>query len=69
MMSSGVRLLVFTMFTIGIGASSSAQGDAYNPRPGQRHANFTLPDINTGKAVSLSDFRGKKVLLVQFASW
>lgn len=29
---------------------------------------FTLPDIN-GKAHSLSDFRGKKVFLVTWASW
>ena len=29
---------------------------------------FTLPDI-TGKMHSLSDFRGKKVLLVTWASW
>ena len=29
---------------------------------------FTLPDMN-GKARSLSDFRGKKVLLVTWASW
>jgi hypothetical protein len=29
---------------------------------------FTLPDIN-GKPHSLSDFRGKKVLLVTWASW
>ena len=29
---------------------------------------FTLPDIN-GKTHSLSDFRGKKVLLVTWASW
>jgi peroxiredoxin len=36
---------------------------------GARHPEFTLPDINTGKPVSLSDFRGKKVLLIQFASW
>ena len=30
--------------------------------------NFTLPDLN-GKPHSLSDFRGKKVLLVTWASW
>ncbi len=29
---------------------------------------FTLPDV-TGKLHSLSDFRGKKVLLVTWASW
>jgi hypothetical protein len=30
--------------------------------------NFTLPDMN-GKQHSLADFRGKKVLLVTWASW
>ncbi|MEX2188484.1 MAG: hypothetical protein WD875_16870 [Pirellulales bacterium] len=39
------------------------------PHVGERHADFTLADITTGKAVSLSDFRGKRVLLIQFASW
>lgn len=29
---------------------------------------FTLPDLN-GKLHSLSDFRGKRVLLVTWASW
>jgi hypothetical protein len=30
--------------------------------------NFTLPDLN-GKLHSLGDYRGKKVLLVTWASW
>jgi hypothetical protein len=30
--------------------------------------NFTLPDLN-GKLHSLTDFRGKKVLLITWASW
>ena len=33
-----------------------------------RAPDFTLPDLN-GKQHSLSDFRGKKVLLVTWASW
>jgi AhpC/TSA family len=41
----------------------------YAPKVGARHPEFTLPDIQTGKPVSLSDFRGKKVLLIHFASW
>jgi len=36
---------------------------------GQRHPDFTLANIADGKPVSLSDYRGKKVLLIQFASW
>lgn len=46
-----------------------ADGAGYAPKAGERHAGFTLPEINAGKPVSLSDFRGKKVLLIQFASW
>jgi peroxiredoxin len=41
----------------------------YAPQVGQRHPNITLPTIHDGSAVSLSDFRGKKVLLIHFASW
>ncbi len=37
--------------------------------PGGRHPDFTLPNIADGKPVSLSDFRAKKVPLIQFASW
>ncbi len=33
-----------------------------------RAPNFTLPDMD-GKVHSLADFRGKKVLLVTWASW
>ncbi len=39
------------------------------PNVGDRHADFTLANIADGKPVSLSNFRGKKVLLIQFASW
>jgi hypothetical protein len=48
----------------------------FGPRPeAQNHfvesleaPNFTLPDLN-GKMHSLADFRGKKVLLLTWASW
>lgn len=46
-----------------------ACGAGYSPRVGKPHADFTLPSISGGKAVSLADFRGKKVLLLHFASW
>jgi hypothetical protein len=47
----------------------SAAGESYVPRVGQRHADFTLPSIRDGTAISLSQFRGRKVLLIQFAAW
>jgi hypothetical protein len=41
----------------------------YKPVVGQPHPDFILPSIEDRSAVRLSDFRGKKVLLVHFASW
>ena len=39
------------------------------PKVGERYADFVLANIADSKPVALSDFRGKKVLLIQFASW
>lgn len=45
------------------------RADAQNAHLNSLEApNFTLPDIN-GKLHSLTDFRGKKVLLITWASW
>jgi len=52
-----------------LSAATPAFADPYAPKVGHRHPDFTLPDIGTGKPVSLSDFHGKKVLLIHFASW
>jgi peroxiredoxin len=52
-----------------LGSGSHATAAPYAPKVGQRHPDFTLPRINDRAPVSLSDFRGKKVLLIQFASW
>ncbi len=37
-------------------------------RQGQKFPDFSLPDLN-GKQVRLSDFHGKRILLVCWASW
>jgi len=47
--------------------SSLAAG--YSPRVGELHPDFTLPNIKDNKPVSLSQYRGRKVLLIHFASW
>lgn len=41
----------------------------YRPSVGKPHPDFVLPRIDTREPVALSQFRGKKVLLVHFASW
>ena len=42
---------------------------AYSPRVGRVHPDFTLPRLGDGEPVTLSQFRGRKVLLIHFASW
>jgi hypothetical protein len=49
--------------------AARAAAAGYSPRVGRPHPDFTLPSIVDGQPISLSQFRGKKVLLVHFASW
>ncbi len=41
----------------------------YEPQVGKPHPDFALPRIDDGKPLLLSELRGKKVLLLHFASW
>ncbi|MEM7559036.1 MAG: hypothetical protein AAF394_07920 [Planctomycetota bacterium] len=50
-------------------AGQTTAHDSYSPKVGQAHPDFVLPSIEDGSAVALSQFRGKKVLLIHFASW
>ena len=52
-----------------LGSAWRDSAASYAPKVGEKHPDFTLPRINDGAPVSLSNFRGKKVLLIQFASW
>jgi len=44
--------------------SIASYADTYKLAP-----NFTLPEINSGKTISLEDYRGKVVLVDFWASW
>ena len=54
--------------TASMSASDESFGD-YRPQLGEVHPGFVLPRIDTGEPVSLSQNRGKKILLVHFAVW
>ena len=45
--------------------------DQYKPLTGKQgpHPDFILPSIDNDEKIQLSKFRGKKVLLLHFASW
>ena len=45
-------------------------GNAQAPwKAGEPIPHVHLPDIRTGEAVDLSQFRGQRLLLIEFASW
>lgn len=50
-------------------AAAPTAADTYSPRVGEQHPEFTLPAIDDGRPLSLAGYRGRKVLLIQFASW
>lgn len=41
----------------------------YKPVVGEPHPDFVLPSIDGKDDIQLSKYRGKKVLLLHFASW
>jgi hypothetical protein len=66
----GLRLGTFLALAGAWGLlAAAARAAPHPPRVGERHPDFTLPRIDDGRPVSLSQFRGKKVLLIEFASW
>ena len=48
---------------------ANSQVTRYAPEVGKPHPDFVLPSIEDGKPIQLSALRGKKVLLMHFASW
>jgi hypothetical protein len=54
---------------IWLASSADARAGGYSPRVGQPHPDFVLPSITDGRPVTLTQFRGRKVLLIHLASW
>lgn len=57
------------LFAATVAVTAPVLADDYAPQVGSPHVAFTLPTIDDGRPVSLAQFHGKKVLLIQFASW
>ena len=65
-----LRTLAATVRAVAMGITNTvlgrvARGDV-NLRAGDLAPDFTLPDASTDKPVKLSDFRGKKVVVLAF---
>lgn len=66
MRRTGLQFVAATVTLLGANMTFAA---GYPPRVGQPHPDFTLPNIEDRAPVSLAQYRGRKVLLIQFASW
>jgi hypothetical protein len=67
---TAVRSAAAALLAAGLGLLAViAPAVPYAPREGEPHPDFVLPRIDDGRPVRLSDFRGRKLLLIQFASW
>lgn len=64
-----VAVLIVMTITLSDDLVGQTGPATYRPQVGKPHPDFVLPRIDNGKPLRLSDFRGKKVLLVHFASW
>ena len=49
--------------------SSDSSRPQIGRQEGNVHPQIVLPSLDGTKTYAISDFRGKKVLLIQFASW
>jgi len=51
-------------------AAALARGEVpVGPKPAEAYPVRVLPALADGRPLSIAHFRGKKVLLLQFASW
>ena len=61
------KLLLALAGTVLLGSLASSQGGPW--RAGRRLPELRLPTIDGDRTIDLAELRGKRVLLVEFASW
>lgn len=64
-----ISLMLLLIFGLFFSETALKAAPSYPPQVGTVHPDFVLPQIDSRQPVSLSQFRGKKVLLINFASW
>lgn len=63
------RILVSTVAMVMCFAAHPASAAPSDLAVGKPFPNLALPALDGGRAMSIADFRGKKVILHVFASW
>jgi hypothetical protein len=69
MSAHAVKFLILIVVTCPLAQPGAAWADAYPPKIKRIHPPLVLRSIEDAAAVSIDSFRGKKVLLIHFATW
>jgi thiol-disulfide isomerase/thioredoxin len=64
-----LRLLTAILLVPPAFLAANVLGAGYPPKPGKAHSPLVLPTLEGDKVIALSSLRGKKVLVIHFASW
>lgn len=64
-----LKYFLIAGFFILLANTAMLSSSIYPPSVGNLHPDFVLPRIDNGKPVSISQFRGTKLLLINFAAW
>lgn len=64
------QVAILSLIFLAATGSAFAADTAMRIRIGEKAPEFRLPDLLTGKTVSLSEFKGRKVVMIDFwATW
>ena len=62
-------IIAVSLFALPSTTGAQSKTNSYRPTVGKLHVDFEMPSVADDKPIKLSDFAGKKVLLINFASW
>ncbi len=68
MKHAAISMCLAMFLTAGVASAKPATKPVTGTKVGQMHPDFLLPNLD-GEFGRLSDYRGRKVLLIHFASW
>ncbi|MGA6992775.1 MAG: TlpA disulfide reductase family protein [Candidatus Deferrimicrobiaceae bacterium] len=64
------QMAILSLIILAAGGAAFAADTAMRIQVGEKAPEFRLPDLLTGKMVSLSEFKGRKVVMIEFwATW
>ena len=62
-------VIAVSLFALPSTTDAQSKTNSYQRTVGKLHVDFEMPSVADDKPIKLSDFAGKKVLLINFASW